>query len=540
MINFGRLNPIRHGMKTQYHFLALSLLFCCVSSMLYAQTTPFSRVFYDLAGNAQGYAIAKTPDQKYVIVGERDSRALVMKIDQVGNIVWSRKIGNVDLTRFNCIAATHDACCIMAGYTMNTLTWSYEIFCVKMDSNGDTLWTRTFDAGESVVAYSVQETSDHGFILAGHTSHTGAPYSSIVVVKLDSAGNLTWNKLISAGTTALYAYSIRGTTDGGFIIAGELNTFSPYAGTACLLKLTSSGAISWAKKLTTGTTDYLSGLDMAETASGYLFLTYSASNGMNILKTDLSGNYVWGKTFNIYSGGYVTDFPRPKLHPTSDGGYVFMTTATWGFNPMIKIDSSGNSLWGQTLAFIGIDLVESNDHGYLALGNGPVMGVIMAPTDRPQIGIIKTDSSGNGTDCVYPTAINTLSYLAGLSSFAAESTTGTTLTISRPAVTGTVLSISEGCVAVTGSVADARAEVNLFRVSPNPSDGLISITLNQPDHQPMMEFTIYNVMGEAVFQYNRPVIDRLTVDLRSQPNGIYHGQAMIGGKASVQKILICH
>jgi hypothetical protein len=534
------MNPNRHNMKIQYNFLILSLLFCCITSILYAQTTPFSRVFYDLAGSAQGYAVAKTMDQNYVIAGERDSRALVMKIDQGGNILWSRKIGNFDVTRFNCIAATHDSCFILAGYTMNTLNWGNEIFCVKIDLKGDTLWTRTIDAGESAVAFSVQETSDHGFILAGHTSHTGAPYSSVVVVKLDSAGNLSWNRLISAGTAALYAYSIRVTTDGGFIIAGELNTFSPYTGAACLLKLTSSGAISWAKKLSPGATDYLSGLDMAETATGYLFLTSSYSNGMNILKTDLSGNYLWGKTFDIFSGGYMTDVPRPKLHPTSDGGYIFMTTATWGFNPMIKIDSSGNSLWGQTLAFIGIDIVESNDHGYLALGNGPVMGVIMAPTDRPQIGIIKTDSSGNGTDCVYPTAMNTLSYLAGLSSFTAESTTGATLARSRPAVIGTELSISEGCVAITGSVDDARLEGNPFRVSPNPSDGHFQITVDQPGSKAVTSLKIFDVMGNKVYESSTPIINKTQINLNSRPNGVYFIQAQVQNKKHSQKILICH
>jgi hypothetical protein len=77
-------------------------------------------------------------------------------------------------------------------------------------------------------------------------------------------------------------------------------------------------------------------------------------------------------------------------------------------------------------------------------------------------------------------------------------------------------------------------------VSPNPSDGLIHITLSQPDHQPLLALNIYNVMGELVFQYDRPVNDRLTVDLRSQPNGIYYGRAMIGGKLFVKKILICH
>jgi hypothetical protein len=527
-------------MKTKTCFLTLSFLLLCVTSLLHAQPSTFARVYYDVAGNAQGYAVAKTFDQNYVIAGERDSRALAMKIDQGGNILWNRKIGNVDVTRFNCIAATHDSCFVMAGYTMDTVNWGNVIFCVKMDANGDTLWTRTIDAGESVVAYSVQETSDHGIILAGHTSHTSAPYSSIVVVKLDSAGNLSWNNLISAGAAALYGYSIRVTTDGGFIIAGEMNTFSPYSGAACLLKLTSSGAVSWSKKIAPGTNDYLSGLDVVETTNGYLFLASSFSDGMKIIKTNLSGNYEWGKTFDIYSGGYMTDVPRPKLHPTFDGGYIFMTTAMWGFNPMIKIDASGNFLWGQTLAFIGMDLVESNDHGYLALGNGPVMGVIMAPTDRPQIGIIKTDSSGNGTDCLYPTAMNTISYPAVLSTFPADSTTGVTLTWSRPAVAGTELSIYEGCVAITGSVTDIRQEGNPFRVSPNPSDGLIHITLSQPDHQPLLALNIYNVMGELVFQYDRPVNDRLTVDLRSQPNGIYYGRAMIGGKLFVKKILICH
>ena len=526
-------------MKTKSVFLSLSFLFCCITTFLNAQQPTFTRVFYDASGTAQGYSVAKAFNQDYVIAGERDNRALVMKIDQEGNILWSKRIGSFDGSRFNSVTATHDSYIVMAGSTPDTVNWGNDIFCVKMSATGDTIWTRALDVGESAVAYSVQETSDHGLVLAGHTSQNVLPYDEIVVVKLDSSGHLAWSKLLSPVNGANYAYSIKQTTDGGFIIAGEMDTFSPYITSACLVKLTSSGDISWTRKITAGAMDYFSGLDVVETSTGFLYLMSSNASGVVILKTDFSGNFLSGQVYSVYTGGGFNDPPRPKLQPTSDGGYIFSTSG-WGMDPMIKIDSTGNLQWAKTLAFISAGIVESYDSGYLALGNGPIMGVIMAPTDHPQIGLIKTDASGNGLDCVWQSSVGVMPYSASLTTVPATSYTGGALAWSHPVVTGTALSIFDGCVAVTGSVAEKKSDAGAFQVSPNPSKGSFQVTLRHPGRQPMLNLEIYNVMGENVFQSSSPIADRLTVDLNSQPDGVYYVQGLIGGKLSTLKLVICH
>ena len=529
-------------MKTKVAFLSVSLIFNCFASIVNAQQSTFTRVYYDLSGAAQGYSVLKTFDRNYLIAGEKDNRALVMKVDTAGNILWNKIIGSFNDTRFNAMTGTSDSCIVLAGYTPDTSNGGYDIFCVKITLAGDTLWTRAVEMGQSAVAISVQQTSDHGVILAGHLDQDFPPYSRIVVVKLDASGNLLWGKILSIGNESNYASSIKQTMDGGYIVTGEMDLYSPFEAAGCILKLTPSGDISWAKKMVPGTATYASGMDVNVTNTGFLCLVSSEVSGAGtmILKTDLSGNFLWGQAFGSYSAGIDNGLPRPKLHPTSDGGYVFTTSNGWIFGSIIKIDSVGNYQWGQELTLISSDIAESYDKGYLALGNGPIWGVILAPTDHPQIGIIKTDSSGNSSDCVLPNFFNSGPCLASLTTVTSTNTTGGTLTRSHPAVTGTELAIFDGCITVTGSIADNKPDGFPFHVSPNPSNGLIQITRDQPCRQPLLNPEIYNVMGEKIYGSYKPVADKLQVDLSNQPDGIYFIQVLYRGERCSQKVLIHH
>ena len=93
-------------MKTKFLVLVLSLLFQCISSLVNAQQSTFAKVYYDLAGAVQSYAMVRTFDQNYMIAGEKDSQALAMKIDPSGNILWGKMFGGWTGSRFNSLATT--------------------------------------------------------------------------------------------------------------------------------------------------------------------------------------------------------------------------------------------------------------------------------------------------------------------------------------------------------------------------------------------------------------------------------------------------
>ena len=119
----------------------------------------------------------------------------------------------------------------MAGYTFSNdgdvsgNHGAYDYWVVKLNSSGDILWQICLGGTNVDVAYSIQQTSDGGFIVAGYTcsnegdvsgNHGNSDYW---VVKLNSSGTIEWQKCLG-GTDGDYAYSIQQTSDGGFIVAG--------------------------------------------------------------------------------------------------------------------------------------------------------------------------------------------------------------------------------------------------------------------------------------------------------------------------------
>ncbi len=524
-------------MKAKSIFIAFLLLLHSFTNILNAQQSTFTKVYYDVAGDAQGHSLIKTHDHKYMIAGYKDSYALAMKIDSSGNIIWSKMIASVYDSRFTSVIPTDDFCYLFTGTSPDANQEGTNVFCVKMNSTGDTLWTRSVDFGQSSYALTAQQTSDHGFIIAGFLRQITAPFTKIVVVKLDSLGIPQWNSILSSGNQDNLAYAIKQTSDGGYILTGDLGNYPPYESSVCMIRLTPAGTVSWAKKMYRKPTDYLMGLDVVVTSNGYLWYIDLGSNGFVILKTDFYGNVLWSRNYQQYALGYWNENSRPKLNATTDGGYVF-TVAGWGFQPMIKIDSSGIIQWVQTMAIIATDVVESFDTGYMLLGNGPIMGVKMAPTDRPQIGIIKTDSLGNSSGCVMANWIAADTCTVRLASVTYTTTSGATLVPFHPAVTNAALSIFDGCVAITGSVADKNSGENVVTISPNPSNGIFYITVDHPGIQSIVKFEIYSVMGEKIYESACPNHGRLTVDLRARPCGIYFILAQISDKTYTQKILI--
>jgi hypothetical protein len=258
-------------------------------------------------------------------------------------------------------------------------------------------WDKTFGGSAEDFGYSVQQTSDGGFIVAGLTSSYGAGNYDFWLIKTDSAGNREWDKVFG-GSAIDEALSVRQTSDGGYVVVGVTWSYGAGSGDAWLIKTDSSGNKQWDK--TFGGSNYDVGNFVRETSDGgYIIagitLSYGAGNAdFWLIKTDSLGNKQWDKTF----GGSAIDYGY-SVQQTSDGEYIVSGhTFSYGAGDydawLIKTDSLGNKEWDKTFGGSAIDygysVQQTSDGGYIVGGGTESYG-----TSSIDVWLIKTDSLGN-------------------------------------------------------------------------------------------------------------------------------------------------
>jgi len=520
-------------MKANSRVLIIGLSTFFLTTSLFAQQPTFTSVFYDLYGSAQGYSIIKSFDSNYIIVGERNAQALVLKMDQSGNIIWDKRFSfpgsTTILTR---IIPTYDSCFVICGTTNEN-----DILCMKIAPDGDTLWSKSIDVGYHDFARSVCQTYDNGFMIAGHSTDLPSPppYSLMVIAKLDSVGNLQWATHINGATIFNEPSSVKMTPDSGCIVTGILaNNFG--GSKAVMIKLTSSGNVSWARQLESFPSDYSRGFDVLITDEEMFCYADVEDEGASIIKTDLSGNVLWGKSYTVSSFIFEAYVPVPTLQRTSGGGFTFVTSGEFG--NLLKMDSVGNLNWISNFSLKNVDVIESFDQSFITVGNGPLMGVDMAPTPNPQIGVIKSDSLGNSVFCVEPSWINTVDCIVDFIPVSVSSTTTGTISDLHPVITNSSLSLYSGCVETTGSIGDDKTQQVDFIICPNPASGFIRIDIQHPrsGYQVSLCDMLGNIRVSSVLPYGRK---QIRLDVSDLPQGIYLLKVMSDNNCiGVRKVLV--
>ncbi len=133
----------------------------------------------------------------------------------------------------------------MAGYTESFGAGDSDAWVIKLDANGNVQWQKTYGGKGDDYAYSIQQTSDGGYIVAGKTLSFGTGDSDAWVIKLDAKGNVQWQKTYG-GEYDDFVHSIQQTSDGGYIVAGYTLSFGA-GNDAWVIKLDAKGNVQWHK-----------------------------------------------------------------------------------------------------------------------------------------------------------------------------------------------------------------------------------------------------------------------------------------------------
>jgi len=375
-------------------FMILTSLISCKSefkpySLAWSRTFGGSR--YDYAESVQ-----QTTDGGYILAGFTQSYgagsgdAWLVKTDAIGVEQWSQTFGGSRYDGAKSVQQTADGGYILAGFTGSYGAGGNDAWLIKTNAAGVEQWSQTFGGSGNDEIYSVQQTTDGGYILAGFTQSYGAGSGDAWLVKTDAIGVEQWSQTFG-GSSEDYAKSVQQTADGGYILAGFTGFYGAGSEDAWLIKTNAEGTKQWTQTFGGSDDDRVRSAQQT-TDGGYILAGWTESYGAGhdntwLVKTDATGVEQWSQTF----GGSDHDAVF-SVQQTTDGGYI-LAGRTYSYNEektkeklsqlsisnkakydawLIKTDATGIEQWSQTFGGFEDDWVEfvqqTTDGSYILAG----------------------------------------------------------------------------------------------------------------------------------------------------------------------------
>lgn len=368
----------------------------------------FERII-GLSDYGDGYAVSRTSDGGYIIGGRGADLGghlsfYLIKTDSDGRFDWDSHLGGVDADYGQSAIETTDGGYIMTGTTKSYGAGKFDVYVVKTGQYGNMIWEKTLGGAEDDLGYSVCETSDGGYLITGATYSMGAGYDDIYLIKLDNAGNTVWEKVFG-DTSFDRGHSVMETSDGGYLVTGVTIVPDEQGGDGnsdfYLLKTDVSGNLIWESNL--GELFHDAAHQTIETTDGgFVVVGYSYypgggfSGDIKLVKTDNTGNQLWKQ---YYGGG--NDERAYSVAETLDGGFIIAgETKSYGAGEsdvyLVKTDNSGNLIWEKTFGAAGREygraVCTTPDGGYMITGQSDSYGI---GAFWFQMYLIRTDANGN-------------------------------------------------------------------------------------------------------------------------------------------------
>lgn len=315
----------------------------------------------------------------------------VVKLNSNQDTVYTRVMGGTGTDFFITGTAASDGGFVFAGYSnaangdvTGTLAGGSDWWIVKLNSKGDTVWTRLMGGAFTDIPNSIANTADGGFIVAGYrSSGSSSTTRDGYVVKLNSNGNIVWQQTLG-GTAPDIINAVSVASDGTILLAGfsSSTTTGNNHGSADMwvVKLKEDGTVVYSK-LFGGTEGDQANAVSATTDGGCIVAGFTGSNKTGDVGANKGSQDVWvlklngngDTTFTKMLGGSANERAF-TVAPTTDGGYLVAghTNSTdgdivnnhgdndiWSF----KLNKSGQLLWRKTFGGSGYEFA-----GKMAIG----------------------------------------------------------------------------------------------------------------------------------------------------------------------------
>lgn len=492
--------------------------------------------------------------------------------------VFQRTYGNEYSSQANSISLTSDGGYIIGGWYDITSLFTSELFLIRTNAQGDTLWAKTYGEktetigrnGSGNQGFHAFQTADQGYFFVGEVHGFGAGSSDVYAIRLDASGDTVWSRTFGSPESDYGENAIQ-TSDGGFVIAGYTESPDIDIRDAYLIRLNSDGHLRWAKTYGGQYIDAVSGL-VQSPDGGYVMVGYTFSYGESgsdvyVIKTDTNGNILWdvsvGGVLNDYgysidnslSGGFIIsgatesigageeDLLLVKLDSLGDlewsrayGGQAFDAGnsviqcseggfAVAGFTRsfgagnrdvyLVRTNDIGDTVWTRTYGGdeddIGSSIQQNQDGGFIIAGHTFSFGV-----NNSDVYLLRVDSLGNSGCHQHNTETQVETIPLSINNVA--STVASGARIGRPhTLTGyTNTSITNSCEYTTATKEIKYTEK--IRIYPNPVSQQLTIETESMKSQ-VLEIMIRDIYGRVVWRTS-DVIPR-AIDVSRMQDGIY-------------------
>ena len=207
----------------------------------------WERSFGESDSSAEGTAVHQTFDGGYIVIGyigigSEGVKTWLIKLDSNGNYVWDKKITQGSFAMAMSGHQTSDGGYIIGGWTLTMLKG--DCMLIKTNANGNVVWNKTYGGSGWDLCESTQQTSDGGYVLAGNTPSFGAGGRDFYVIKTDANGNSIWSETYG-GSQNDWAYSVQQASDKGYILAGYTESFGAGGKDMWIVKTDLNGNKEW-------------------------------------------------------------------------------------------------------------------------------------------------------------------------------------------------------------------------------------------------------------------------------------------------------
>ncbi len=498
---------------------------------------------YGGIGGDYGESVLQTTDGGYIIAGYtayQDTVTLnhiydfiLTKTDSYGAIQWSKTFTQPNLSwdMASTVLQTNDGGFIIGGTSFDG--FETEIYIIKTNNNGDTLWSKIIGAGTSDMGpVFIQKTSDDGYIVFANRVDNSHFFNQIWITKLDSIGGMQWYQTIDDYNLGQSSQAGQQTSDGGYVITGIPS----------LVKTNATGNPLWNKFYAGAVGNVYANSVKQTNDGGYVVGGFTADFGAGgydiyINKTDSVGTLIWSKTY----GGSRDDYSY-SIQQTTDGGFI-IAGKTYSFEDsingdvyLIKTDSNGNLLWSKTYGGTGLD--EANSVQQTVDGGFIISGTTNSFDSVLRIYFIKTDANGNSgcnennpsTIVTSPFTIVSTDIHIGL-----DLSSGSDNSVTTTIGTG----VFEYPICLSSSINEIAQSPSLL-LSPNPFTTQAILTLQGSYHHPTLY--IYNLLGQEVETLHGTSLpnQQIIIPRNNLPAGMYFYKVMEDNKEviGVGKLII--